>query len=110
MITSRHVLPRAPRVLVAPRRRRRRYYATNLSAYSDCRSLSLAELDRWEHGFQQKNIRAVNEHPCSFHDVTARHLGALSRSYLSADAQILPAVKYPGQVRTSSRFRARTVR
>jgi hypothetical protein len=54
----------------------------------------------WEHGFQQKNLSAVNEHPVTqFRDLTRRDLGALSRSFLSADgSRLYAAVKYPGQV------------
>lgn len=54
----------------------------------------------WEHGFQRKNLSAVKEHPVTeFRDLTRKDLGALSRSYLSADGtKVYSAVKYPGQV------------
>jgi hypothetical protein len=54
----------------------------------------------WERGFQQKNMSAVKEHPVTeFRDLTQKNLGALSRSFLSADgSKLYTAVKYPGQV------------
>jgi len=54
----------------------------------------------WEHVFQQQNLAAVHQHPLTkYVDVTRRNLGALSRSFLSADgSRLYAAVKYPGQV------------
>jgi hypothetical protein len=80
---------------------RRRYYA------DDFERVFGLPLDQawqhwidWEHIFQQKNLSAVNEHPVTaFQDLTHKDLGALSRSYLSADgSKLYAAVKYPGQV------------
>jgi hypothetical protein len=54
----------------------------------------------WEHAFQQQNLGAVHQHPVTeYVDLTRRNLGALSRSFLSADGtRLYTAVKYPGQV------------
>ena len=54
----------------------------------------------WEHQFQRANLEAVHEHPLTgFQDLTKRDLGAVSRSYLSADgSKLLTAIRYPGQV------------
>ena len=79
----------------------RRYYAADFQ-----RVFGLPLNESWhqwidfEHNFQQQNLRAVHEHPLTeFHDLTQRNLGAVSRSYLSADGtQLYAAVKYPGQV------------
>jgi hypothetical protein len=78
-----------------------RYYADDFQRVF---GLPLAESWRqwitWEHGFQQQNLKAVREHPVTdFHDLTHRDLGAVSRSYLSADgSRFYAAVKYPGQL------------
>jgi len=80
---------------------RRRYYADDFErVFGLPLDESWQNWIAWEHGFQEKNISAVNEHPVTpFHDLTARHLGALSRSFLSADgSKFYAAVKYPGQV------------
>jgi hypothetical protein len=58
---------------------------------------------RWiefEHKFQQQNLVSVHEHPVTaYRDLTRRVLGAVSRSYLSADGtRLFAAVKYPGQL------------
>ena len=79
----------------------RRYYADDFQRVF---GLPLAESWRqwvdWEHTFQQQNLRAVREHPLTeFRDLTQKDLGAISRSYLSADgARLYAAVKYPGQL------------
>jgi hypothetical protein len=54
----------------------------------------------WERGFQQQNLKAVREHPISeYRDLTRKDLGAVSRTYLSANgAQLLAAIRYPGQL------------
>jgi len=54
----------------------------------------------FEHRFQEQNLKSVHEHPVTeFHDLTRRNLGAISRTYLSADGTTLfAAVQYPGQV------------
>lgn len=54
----------------------------------------------FEHAFQEKNLQSVHEQPLTpYHDLTHKALGAVSRSYLSADgAQLFTAVKYPGQL------------
>jgi hypothetical protein len=79
----------------------RRYYA------DDFRRVFGLPLDeswrQWidfEHSFQQQNLRSVREHPLTeFHDLAQKDLGAVSRSYLSADGKrLFAAVKYPGQV------------
>ena len=54
----------------------------------------------WEHGFQRQNLTAVREHPVTgYRDLTKKDLGAVSRTYLSADGtKLLAAIKYPGQL------------
>jgi hypothetical protein len=79
----------------------RRYYAADFQRVF---ALPLDESWRqwidWEHRFQQQNLLAVREHPVTeFRDLTRKDLGALSRSYLSADgSRLFTAVRYPGQV------------
>jgi hypothetical protein len=79
----------------------RRYYADDFKRVF---GLPLDESwRRWvdfEHGFQRQNLASVKEHPITgYQDLTRRDLGALSRSYLSADGtKLFTAVKYPGQV------------
>ena len=79
----------------------RRYYADDFQRVF---GLPLAESwQQWidfEHGFQQRNLQAVREHPLTeYHDLTHRELGAVSRSYLSADgSKLLTAIRYPGQL------------
>lgn len=79
----------------------RRYYADDFQRVF---GLPLAESwRRWvdfEHTFQERNLRAVQQHPLTeFHDVTHRQLGAVSRTYLSSDgARLYAAIRYPGQV------------
>ena len=81
--------------------RSRRYYADDFQRVF---GLPLdASWHQWidfEHRFQQQNLRSVHEHPLTeFHDLTQRDLGAVSRSFLSADGtRLYAAVKYPGQV------------
>lgn len=79
----------------------RRYYADDFR-----RVFGLALEQSWqqwidfEHAFQQQNLRSVHEHPItSFHDLTRKDLGAVSRIYLSNDeSRVFTAVKYPGQL------------
>jgi hypothetical protein len=54
----------------------------------------------WEHSFQRQNLVAVREHPVTkYRDLTQRDLGAVSRTYLSADGtRLFAAIKYPGQL------------
>ena len=54
----------------------------------------------WEHGFQRQNLVAVREHPVTeYRDLTKKDLGAVSRTYLSADGtKLFAALKYPGQL------------
>ena len=79
----------------------RRYYADDFKRNF---GLSLEESWRqwidWEHGFQQRNLVAVREHPVTaFKDVTHKDLGAVSRSFVSADGtKLYAAVRYPGQL------------
>ena len=79
----------------------RRYYADQ---FQQVFGLSLNESwHRWidfEHEFERKNLQSVHEHPLTeFHDVTHKHLGAVSRSYLSKDgSKLYMGVRYPGQV------------
>ena len=79
----------------------RRYYADQ---FQQVYGMSLDESWRqwitWEHGFQRQNLKAVHEHPVTeFHDLTHKDLGAVSRSFLSADgSKLLTAIRYPGQV------------
>ncbi|NJD30384.1 MAG: hypothetical protein FIB04_00650 [Gammaproteobacteria bacterium] len=55
---------------------------------------------RWEHGFQEANLKAVREHPITaYRDVAPGGLGAISRAYLSVDGtKLYAAVRYPGRV------------
>ena len=79
----------------------RRYYADDFE-----RVFGLPLQKSWrqwidfEHGFQQRNLQSVHEHPVTpFRDLTHRDLGAVSRTYLSADgSRLFTAVKYPGQL------------
>ena len=79
----------------------RRYYADQ---FRQVYGLSLNESwHQWidfEHKFQQQNLQSVREHPLTpFRDLTRRDLGAVSRSFLSADGtRLLTAVKRPGQL------------
>ena len=79
----------------------RRYYAADFK-----RVFGLPLEESWhqwiefEHQFQQRNLHSVHEHPLTaYRDLTRRDLGAVSRSYLSADgSRLFTAVKYPGQL------------
>jgi hypothetical protein len=79
----------------------RRYYA-----YDFERAFGLPLDESWrqwiefEHRFQRENLVSVREHPVTpYRDLTPKDLGALSRSYLSADgSRVFTAVKYPGQL------------
>jgi hypothetical protein len=79
----------------------RRYYADDFQRVF---GLPLAESWRqwidFEHAFQAKNLHAVREHPLTeYHDLTHHELGAVSRTYLSADgSRLYAAIRYPGQV------------
>jgi hypothetical protein len=79
----------------------RRYYADQ---FQQVYGLPLGEVWQrwieWEHTFQRENLLAVHEHPVTeFRDLTRKNLGAVSRSYVSADgSKLLTAVRYPGQV------------
>jgi hypothetical protein len=79
----------------------RRYYAHEFQRVF---GVSLDESWRqwiaWEQSFQQQNLKAVREHPVtSYRDLTKKDLGAVSRTYLSADGtRLLAAIKYPGQL------------
>ena len=79
----------------------RRYYADQ---FKQVFGLPIDESwHRWvdfEQGFQQKNLKAVHDHPVTpYRDLTRKDLGAVSRSYLSPDgATLYTAVRYPGQV------------
>jgi hypothetical protein len=79
----------------------RRYYADDFK-----RVFGLPLDESWhqwiefEHRFQQQNLQSVREHALTpFRDLTRKALGAVSRSYLSADGtRLFTAVKYPGQL------------
>jgi hypothetical protein len=79
----------------------RRYYAHDFQRVF---GLALDESWRqwidWEHRFQQQNLLVVREHPVTEHrDLTQKDLGAVSRTYLSADGtRLFAAIKYPGQL------------
>jgi hypothetical protein len=79
----------------------RRYYAHDFQRVF---GLPLDESWRqwidWEHSFQRQNLLAVREHPVTeYRDLTKKDLGAVSRTYLSADGtKLFAAVKYPGQL------------
>jgi hypothetical protein len=80
---------------------RKRYYADDFKrVFGLPLDESWQNWIKWEHQFQQKNLSVVNEHPVTqFRDLTKNDLGAVSRSYLSADgSKLYAAVKYPGQV------------
>ena len=79
----------------------RRYYADEFQlVFGLPLDTSWNQWIAWEHDFQRRNLTAVREHPLTeFHDFTRKDLGAISRTYLSADAtRIYAAVKYPGQL------------
>ena len=73
---------------------------------------------RWEHEFQEANLKAVREHPITpYTEIARRGLGAISRSYLSKDkTRLYAAVRYagpcaaPGQHRRGDRRGHRTRR
>jgi len=79
----------------------RRYYADDFQ-----RVFGLPLKESWhqwidfEHSFQRQNLRSVHEQPVTeVRDLTAKDLGAVSRSYLSPDgSKLFAAVRYPGQV------------
>jgi hypothetical protein len=79
----------------------RRYYADDFERVF---GLPLAESWRqwitFEHEFQRQNLVSVHEHPVTpFRDLTRADLGAVSRSYLSADgSRLFAAVRHPGQL------------
>jgi len=79
----------------------RRYYADDFErVFGLPLDIAWQEWIDFEHGFQAQNIRSVHEHPVTeFHDLTRKNLGAISRTYLSADGtRLFAAVQYPGQV------------
>lgn len=79
----------------------RRYYADQFrQVFGLTLDESWHQWIAWEHQFQRRNLEAVHEQPVTeFHDLTKRDLGAVSRSYLSADgSKLLTAIRYPGQV------------
>ena len=55
---------------------------------------------RWEHEFQEANLKSVREHPITpYKEIARRGLGAISRSYLSKDqTRLYAAVRYAGRV------------
>jgi sugar lactone lactonase YvrE len=55
---------------------------------------------RWEHEFQEANLKSVREHPVTpYKEIARRGLGAISRSYLSKDkTRLYAAVRYAGRV------------
>jgi hypothetical protein len=55
---------------------------------------------RWEHEFQEANLKAVRTYPITPHaNIAPEGLGAISRTYLSADrSKLYAAVRYPGRV------------
>jgi hypothetical protein len=55
---------------------------------------------RWEHEFQEANLKSVREHPITpYTEIARRGLGAISRSYLSKDkTKLYAAVRYAGRV------------
>lgn len=55
---------------------------------------------RWEREFQQKNLQAIRQYPVtSYHDLSKRALGSVSRAYYDPDSQkIYAALNYPGVV------------
>ena len=78
----------------------RRYYADDFE-----RVFGLALNQSWrrwidfEHKFQQQNLLSVREHSLTPYRDLTRVLGAVSRSYLSADqTRLFTAVRYPGQL------------
>jgi hypothetical protein len=79
----------------------RRYYAHDFQ-----RVFGLPLDESWhqwiefEHRFQRQNLLAVREHPVTdYRDLTQKDLGAVSRTYLSADGtKLFAAIKYPGQL------------
>jgi len=54
----------------------------------------------WEHEFQEANLKSVRTYPITPHNnIAPEGLGAISRTYLSADrSKLYAAVRYPGQV------------
>jgi hypothetical protein len=79
----------------------RRYYADQFQqVYGLSLDKSWQQWIEFEHGFQERNLASVKEHPVTqFHDLTHHELGAVSRTFLSADgAKLYAAVRYPGQV------------
>lgn len=55
---------------------------------------------KWEKEFQQKNLEAIRKYPVtSYHDLSKRALGSVSRAYYDPDTQkIYAAFNYPGVV------------
>ena len=78
-----------------------RYYAADFArVYGKSLAEGWQEWIRWEHEFQQANLKAVREHPITpYTEVTPRGLGAISKAYLSKDRKKLyAAVRYAGRV------------
>ena len=79
----------------------RRYYADDFErVFGISLDESWQQWIRFEHQFQRQNLRRVGEQPLTgYHDLTRKDLGAVARSFLSADgARLITAVRYPGQV------------
>jgi hypothetical protein len=55
---------------------------------------------RWEREFQEANLKSVRTYPITPHtNIAPQGLGAISRTYLSADrSKLYGAVRYPGRV------------
>jgi hypothetical protein len=79
----------------------RRYYADDFQrVFGLPLDVSWQKWIEFEHEFQLRNLESVREHPISqYHDLTRRDLGAVSRSFLSADGtRLYAAIRYPGQL------------
>ena len=55
---------------------------------------------RWEHEFQQKNLREISKYPLTnYRKITSEPLGSVSRQYYNAASHtMLVAVNYPGKL------------
>jgi hypothetical protein len=79
----------------------RRYYADDFErVFGLPLNKSWHQWIDFERKFQEQNLQSVHEQPLTpFRDLTRRDLGAVSRSYLSADgSKLITAVKRPGQL------------
>jgi hypothetical protein len=79
----------------------KRYYARQFEAvFGEPIHRAWSEWIDWEHGFQKKNLEAVEQYPTTpYRDLSKQALGSVSREFYDPDTKtIYAAVNYPGTV------------